>query len=129
MLFRSQDKGHFDVRLRTTSTDNNGQPSTAAADFFVTTKLTHVVFTRAQDGMAKIFVDGRPVVSATVAGAFNNWSDDFRLCIANELTGDRPWLGDLHLVAIYSRALTSGDVEQNFNAGLPEQRFVQASLS
>ncbi len=113
-----QDKGHFDVRLRTTSTDNNGQPSTSAADFSVSTKLTHFVFTRAEDGAAKIFVDGKPVVSAVVAGAFNNWSDDFRLCVANELTGDRPWLGDLHLVAIYARALTSGDVEQNFAAGL-----------
>ena len=33
------------------------------------------------------------------------------------LTGDRPWLGELHLVAIFSRALSHGEIQQNFTAG------------
>jgi Protein of unknown function (DUF1553)/Protein of unknown function (DUF1549)/Concanavalin A-like lectin/glucanases superfamily/Planctomycete cytochrome C len=114
-----QDKERFDVRLRTTSTDNNGQPSTTAPEGSASKNLSHVVFTRAADGVAKVFVNGEPVVSTTVAGDFSNWSDECRLSVANEVTGDRPWLGDLHLVAIYSRSLTIEEVGQNFRAGLP----------
>jgi hypothetical protein len=33
------------------------------------------------------------------------------------MSGDRPWLGEYQLVAIYSRALTADDVKQNLKAG------------
>ena len=54
---------------------------------------------------------------AEVAGSLANWIGDFRLLLANERTGDRPWHGELHLVAIYDRALSAGEVAQNFKAG------------
>ncbi|MGH7138217.1 MAG: PSD1 and planctomycete cytochrome C domain-containing protein, partial [Pirellulales bacterium] len=38
--------------------------------------------------------------------------------LANELTGDRPWLGELRLVAVYARALTEQEIGRNFAAGL-----------
>jgi mono/diheme cytochrome c family protein len=114
-----QDKGRLDVRLRTSSTDNNGQPSTSGPENSLATKLTHVVFTRASGGEVGLYQDGKRIVSGKVAGDFVNWSNDFRLSIANEVTGDRPWLGDLHLVAIYSRALSDADVTQNYSAGVP----------
>ena len=114
-----QDKGRLDARLRTSSTDNNGQPSTAGPENSLATKLTHVVFTRSAGGDAGLYQDGKKIVSGNVAGDFANWSNDFRLSIANEITGDRPWLGDLHLVAIYSRALSDTDVTQNYSAGVP----------
>ena len=34
-----------------------------------------------------------------------------------ELSGTRYWRGELHLVAIYSRALTAAEARQNFLAG------------
>lgn len=114
-----QDKGRLEIRLRTSSTDSNGQPSTLGPENTLTTKLAHVVFTRAADGAVSLYQDGKKIVSANVAGDFSNWSDDFRLSIANEITGDRPWLGDLHLVALYSRALSDAEVAQNFSAGVP----------
>ncbi len=114
-----QDKGRLDVRLRTSSTDNNGQPSTAGPENSLARKLTHVVFTRSAGGEVGLYQDGKRIVSGKVAGDFTNWSNDFRLSIANEITGDRPWLGDLHLVAIYSRALSDADVAQNYSAGVP----------
>ena len=46
------------------------------------------------------------VASKKVAGKLSGWDRNFRLSLANELTGDRPWLGELDLVAIYDRALT-----------------------
>ena len=33
------------------------------------------------------------------------------------MTKDRVWLGSLHLVAVYSRALTKDEALQNFAAG------------
>ena len=114
-----QDKGRLDVRLRASSTDNNGQPSTAGPENSLATKLTHVVFTRSAGGEVGLYQDGKKIVSGKVAGDFANWSNEFRLSVANEITGDRPWLGDLHLVAVYSRALSDADVTQNYSAGVP----------
>ena len=37
--------------------------------------------------------------------------------LANELTFDRPWLGEFHLVALYARALSPTEVQQNLKAG------------
>ena len=41
------------------------------------------------------------------------------LALANELTEDRPWLGEFYLVAIYDRALSQDEVSRNFNARPP----------
>ncbi len=114
-----QDAGRYDVRLRTTSTNGNGIPSTASSEDSVRAELTHVVFTRDPNGAARIYRSGKEVATATVAGQLGNWSDDFRLSLVNELTGDRPWLGELHLVAIYGRALSAEEVARNFAAGVP----------
>ena len=47
----------------------------------------------------------------------SNWDTTMRLALANAVGGGRPWVGDLHLVAIYSRSLTATEVQQNFLAG------------
>jgi PKD repeat protein len=107
----------YDVRLRTTDTSNNGTPSLTSPAGSLTTELGHVVYTRDAAGVARIYVDGVQVVDGTVGGDFSNWSSSYRLGLANELAQDRPWLGELHLVAIYNRALTPDEVSQNYNAG------------
>ena len=112
-----QDKDFYDVRLRATGSDNNGIPSTSAPAKSLQTRLTHVAFTRDAAGSTIIFVDGKLVVSKNVGGNFGNWDAAHRLILANEATLDRPWLGEFHLVAIYDRALSARDVEQNFSAG------------
>ncbi|HEY2253365.1 MAG TPA: DUF1549 domain-containing protein, partial [Planctomycetaceae bacterium] len=113
-----QEGNKFDVRLRTSVTGENGTPSTSTAAGAVKTALTQVVFTREQAGAAKIYLDGKLQVSSQVAGDLSGWSDEFRLSLANELTGDRPWLGELHLVALYGRALSEEEVARNFSAGV-----------
>jgi uncharacterized repeat protein (TIGR01451 family) len=96
----------YDVRLRTTATDDSGEPSLSTPDGSLTTELTHVVYTRDASGQARIYIDDVEQASGTVGGDFSNWDGGFRLALANELTGGRPWLGEFHLVAIYSRALS-----------------------
>lgn len=80
-------------------------------------RLTHLVYTRSADGHAVLYVDGRPEATAQVSGTMDNWDASFQFALANELTQDRAWLGEYHLVAIYGRALTAADVAARFRAG------------
>jgi hypothetical protein len=112
-----QDAARYDVRFRTEKTGVNGTPSLATPNDVLTTELTHVVYTRDSSGKATIYLNGEEKATAESAGSLANWSGDFRLLLANERTGDRPWRGELHLVAIYERALSADEVTQNHKAG------------
>jgi mono/diheme cytochrome c family protein len=112
-----QDHDLFDVRLRATSSDSNGLPSLSSPQHSLQTQLTHVVFTHDSSGVAVLFIDGKQVAEKKVLGDFSNWDPNHRLVLANELTGDRPWLGELHLVAIFDRALSAEEVQQNYACG------------
>jgi hypothetical protein len=108
----------WDVRLRTTATSKNGMPSVTTPQGTVVTELTHIVYTRGAHGLVRIYVNGVQVAGAVVWGDFANWVGNHHLGLANELTQDHPWLGELYLVAIYNRALTADEVDQNYDAGL-----------
>ncbi|MEQ8787354.1 MAG: DUF1592 domain-containing protein [Pirellulaceae bacterium] len=112
-----QDKDLYDVRLRATTRDRNGLPSTSTPKKSLQTRLTHVVFTRDASGSAVLYLDGKQVAAKRVEGNFSNWDAGHRLSLANEVTGDRPWRGELHLVALYDRALSIGEVRQNLASG------------
>lgn len=111
----------FDVRLRTTSTSINGTPSLSG--FSLTPAdtpepaLVHIVYTYDATGVARLYVDTEEQASAMIGGDLSNWNADYPLLLANELTRERPWLGELHRVAIYNRALNPDQVAQNFQAG------------
>ena len=83
----------------------------------VSTDLTHVVYTRDGQGNAVLYINGKPVSTREVAGDMSNWEDGFRLALGNELTGDRPWRGELHRVALYARALDKSAITALAKAG------------
>lgn len=112
-----QDGDHFDVRLRTTKTSTNGLPSTSTTKNTVETKLTHVVFSYSRSGVATLTVNGQESATKTLGGGFSTWDNGFQLALADEASGGRPWLGTLHLVAIYRRALSADEIRQNFEVG------------
>lgn len=114
-----QENDRFDVRLRTTDTNSNGVPSLTVPASTVKQELTHVVYTRASDASAIIYINGVPQVVGTVSGQLSNWNNSYNFMLANEATGDRDWQGELYLVAIYCTALDIGQVAQNFAAGIP----------
>ena len=107
----------YDTRFRTTKTDSNGIPSTATELDVSTVSPTHVVYTRDRPGNAHLYINGQQQATREVVGDLANWNDEYSLLLANEATGDRPWLGTIHLVAIYGRALSATEVKQNFLAG------------
>ena len=116
-LTLGQERDRYQFRLRTTSTSVNGIPETNSGAKTASSKLTHVAYTRSSGGQAMLFVNGKRSAQKKVAGKLSNWDRSFPLVLANERTGDRPWLGEIHLVAIYQRALNSKQVTQNFRAG------------
>ncbi|MCH8042337.1 MAG: lamin tail domain-containing protein [Planctomycetes bacterium] len=104
-------------RLRTTTTNAGGQPALVTPGLVQTAQLAHVVYTRDADGNARTYVDGVMVASSLVGGDTSSWNPNFRFALANEITANRPWTGEMHLVAIYSRALSLDETRQNFFAG------------
>jgi hypothetical protein len=115
----------YDVRLRTTERNENGRPSLTTPTGTVSSDLSHVVYTRDSSGTAHIYVDGQQVASGNVDGSLRNWDSNYRLALGNEIQDSRPWLGTLHLVAIYNRALSSSEVRQHFSAGPEDNRTLE----
>ena len=112
-----QEGNRLEVRLRTTQTSRNGIPAVQSKDSSLGQSLVHVVYTRGRSGRARIYLNGQLSSQSSVAGAFSNWNDRFRLALGNEISGDRPWRGELRLVAIYSRELLPGEIAASYAAG------------
>ncbi len=114
-LGQSTDKYNF--RLKTTSTDDNGEPSVSTPSGTGKVELTHVVYTRDSGGNVKFYVNGVLETSSTVAGDFSGWNSGYLFSLANEITDSRPWTGLLNLVAVFERALSPSEVLRNYNFG------------
>jgi hypothetical protein len=79
--------------------------------------LVQVIFTHNADGSRTIYIDGEVQASGMDTGSFANWNQDYALILANEASGDRPWLGEFQRVALFACALNSAEVEESFAAG------------
>ena len=110
------------MRLRTTGTDLNGMnPHFEAPRVFhdaaAWDRPRHIAFTY-DCHEACFYVDGRRHrCDRTIEGDFLDWDPDHRLVIGNEVTSDRPWLGEIHHAAIHNRALTPTEIADAFLRG------------
>ncbi len=111
------------ARLNTTGTDANGVPEIASDIDFTSKSLHHVVYTHDNDGMERLYINGQVFYSGTREGSFSSWDDDYQFALANEITGDRPWIGIFYLVAVYNRALSESEVDQNYQSGFGQIQF------
>ncbi len=108
----------YEVRLRTSNSNSNGQPSVGSNSGTVNTDLTHIVYTRNAYGEWQIYINGVLDNSGTATGDFSNWDSQFALILANELNTDFPWLGTYYELTIYSLHLNASEVAQNYNLGV-----------
>lgn len=70
-------------------------------------------------GSVRVFIDGELQFEEELPEAdLSGWSRDYPLLIGNEATRDRPFQGEVYLVAVYNRALRAGEVAQNYAAGI-----------
>jgi hypothetical protein len=111
-----QDAAGFEVRLLHTGKDSKAHPrlTTTSGPAIA---VQHVVHT--YDGITeRLFVDGvEHPQTVTVAGNYSNWDSTDLFNIGNEGNSERPFLGDIYLVAVYDRALDPSEVLQNYYAG------------
>ena len=112
-----QDGSRYDVRFRTQKTNSNGLPSLVSTSDGVQKKLTHLVYTRRPSGETQLWIDGQLNAESKIAGNLGNWDATMRLALGDELNTSRAWRGTYHLVAIYGRALSAEEIQQNFSAG------------
>ena len=110
---------HFEFRMDGPMTDSNGLPSlNTGTDTLVMGTRRHVVAVSAPSGERYIYLDGVLVATDARGGDLSGWgSTGHRFAVGNELDGNRAWLGTYDLVAVYTRALSQAEVEQNFAAG------------
>jgi hypothetical protein len=108
-----QSADRYETQTKTSSGTRTQQTPANSAS----TSLKHVVYTRNSAGLTVTYIDGVQVASTTATGSMSNWDTSMRLALANAIGGGKPWRGDLHLVALYSRSLTATEVQQNFLAG------------
>jgi hypothetical protein len=121
----AQDKTDiYEARLRTTATDDDGvnrrnNNQRIAQEIDVVADLCHVVYTRDDGGKVRFYLNGADPAGDSrpkIEGTFNNWRTSFEFALANEMTNNRPWLGEYYLIAIYSRALSEAEVKKNLAA-------------
>lgn len=117
----------YDARLRTTETNEDGRPGLSTASGLLTTDMTHIVYTRTISGIARLFLNGVEQANNVVGGDLSNWDATYRLGLANEMTGDRAWLGELHHLAIYDQAFSATAAKQRFDES--KQAMLSADVS
>ena len=91
---------NLDVRLRSAETSLNGIPSFDVVDVFATSvwRDIHLVINRAS---MRLRVNGKTAVSKRFdEPPLTSWDDEYRIAFGNELTGDRPWLGEINLAEV-----------------------------
>jgi hypothetical protein len=110
-----QDTVGYQIRLRTTTTGNNGvNPFLAIPNAVVTDTTARLVYVRDESEKARFYIDGKQVGEQDVTGNFSNWDASYKFGLGHELNKDeglgRFWLGEYTLVAIYSRAFTPDEL-------------------
>ncbi len=119
---------NFVARLNTSSTTANGDPTVSGSNDFINLNLHHIVYTRNKSGEENIYLNGEPSYSGTRTGNFSTMTDDYRLSISNESSGGRHWEGTFYLLAVYNKALSKAEVDQNLAAGIGEIEFTNNLL-
>lgn len=105
-------------RLRTSTSTLNGSPYLYTTENAITTGLHHVAATFDTTGRMDIYIDGVSNTHASKTGDFSTWDTSYAFALANELSwDDRAWVGDIYLAAVYNRALSAAEIQQNFLAG------------
>ena len=114
-----QSKDKLEMRLRTEITDLNGvEPHIEVANVFEAKSIYHIVVTYDFEKEC-VFINGKKrLCDGTVRGKFSNWDPSFKLVIGNEVTGDRPWLGEIYHAAIYNQALDNRVIKTKYETGL-----------
>jgi hypothetical protein len=130
----AQTNQDYDFSLRSSnSTDLNGMPmlKTPDAAMALQASLQHVVLTYDPINGRQIYVNGvnQKLTDPQKGGTISNWDSTFALVLGSEVSGDNAFQGEIKFLAIHSRALSSTQVMQNFNAGVGQRYYLLFNIS
>ena len=129
----SQHAYQYEMLTRSSATDADGAPAllTRDTDRDAQASLQHVVLTYDPVNGRRLYVNGNYTgdVDAEKGGTLGNWDDTFVFLLGNETSGNRKWQGTLRFAAVYSKALTQEQIQQNFAAGVGERYFLLFNVS
>ena len=129
----SQRQYQYEAFGRSSATDSNGAPSllTKDTDRDAQASLQHVVLTYSAQAGRKLYVNGKFTgdLDARTTGTLGSWDDTFAFLLGNETAGNRKWQGTVRFAAVYNRALTLPQVQQNFAAGVGEKYYLLFNVS
>ncbi len=110
-----QDREGFVAALRTTETEDDGRPILRAAESFQPGLGQYVA---TWDGsMLRLYRNGEMVEARHRQGDLSDWDPDLPLVVGAEGDGYFGWAGEVHLLAVYGRALSQPEIERNFRVG------------
>jgi hypothetical protein len=132
-LTLSQRAYQYEALGRSSVTTADGAPSllTKDTDRDAQASLQHVVLTYSATTGRKLYVNGNFTgdIDAKTGGTLANWDDTFAFLLGNETSGNRKWQGTLRFAAVYNKALTLAQVQQNFAAGVGERYYLLFNVS
>ena len=109
----------------------NGDPALSTGqddEELAQASLQHVVVNYDPFVGRSIYVNGQLVnnlidddAGETIA---NVWDDTFAFILGNEISGNRPWMGQVKMVALHSHPLTPAQIQQNFDVGVGQKFFL-----
>lgn len=120
-------------RSSVTEQSNAGEPALTTADAaeLAQATLQHVVLTYDPVSGRRIYVNGQFTGDLDPAGGgvLNNWNESFAVVLGNSTAGSNPWSGAMRMIAIHNRALSPGQVQQNFEVGVGQKYYLLFSVA
>lgn len=100
----AQDGSDLVIRLRTASTDKNGMidgnPVARVPRFFLKSDWIDLLIA-VEPQRLRVRVGDEPIIDEELPlRPLETWDPSYRLALGNELTGDRPWIGEIGQVAV-----------------------------
>jgi lysophospholipase L1-like esterase len=113
----SQELDRYNFRLRTSNSSANG--ASLFSNQNINDKfIKHLVYTRSDSGIAKIYLNGVEESMSVILGDLSNWDSTNFLRIGNNISENSPWLGTMFQLAVFNRDLSEQEIANNFNYGI-----------
>ena len=126
-----QTQYNYDFMLRNENTSLNGEPALSTPDAIEALQATlqHVVLTYNATEGRKIYVNGK-LIDATdqEIAPLASWDNSFALILGREASNNHIWQGNIRLLALYNKALTGEQIQQNFDVGVGERYYLLFSI-
>lgn len=123
----------YQAFARSSATDTDGAPAllTSDADRDAQASLQHVVLVYDPVNGRRLYVNGNYTGDADPqkGGTLANWDDTLAFVLGNSTASNARWQGVIRFAAVYDKALTLAQIQQNFTSGVGERYYLLFNVS